>query len=225
MHSIDEVSDRFSTNGYAVAREVLSTDVCGLATDCMRLSVDLRNMKAIDAIENSGILSFDEYAPLLGEVLLKRLLPQVEDVARCEVWPTYSMWRVYRNGSRLKRHLDRPSCEVSLSIHLGGDRTWPLWIRDGCGRIVALELAPGDGVFYQGCDIPHWRETFDGQEYFQIFLHYVKKNGKRAAHKFDGRLSLGVSSAHRVLGALRKPSSVADTAAASSAHESLENPR
>jgi hypothetical protein len=46
--------------------------------------------------------------------------------------PTYSYAKsLYKNGDILKRHKDRPSCEISTTIHLGGD-PWPIFI-DGTG--------------------------------------------------------------------------------------------
>ena len=128
----------------------------------------------------------------------------VEDVTRCAVWPAYSFWRIYRHGSRLKRHVDRPSCEISMSIHLGGDGPWSLWVQSRGGEEIALELAPGDAVFYQGCELPHWRETYEGHEYFQVFLHYVRKDGKCAPHKFDDRIGLGLPSKHRIMDVIRQ---------------------
>jgi hypothetical protein len=33
--------------------------------------------------------------------------------------PTYSYARIYANGDELKKHRDRPACEVSVTLHLG----------------------------------------------------------------------------------------------------------
>ena len=37
--------------------------------------------------------------------------------------------RVYEKGSELKRHIDRPSCEISATINFGGD-PWPIFVQD-----------------------------------------------------------------------------------------------
>jgi hypothetical protein len=204
MQLIEETGERLLSDGYAVVRGVLSADLCSFATDLMHLSAEVGKMQEHKDPENTGVLAFEEYAPLFGETLLRRSVPLVEGVTHFGVWPSYSFWRIYRKGSRLKRHIDRPSCEVSMSVHLGGDRPWPLWVRGRSGQEIALELLPGDGVFYKGCDVPHWRETFEGHEYFQVFLHYVKREGTCSPHKFDGRVSLGLGSEHRVMDVLRK---------------------
>ena len=41
--------------------------------------------------------------------------------------PTYSFTRLYEKGSILKRHKDRPSCQISTTVHLGGNE-WPIYI-------------------------------------------------------------------------------------------------
>ena len=43
----------------------------------------------------------------------------------------------------------------------------------------------GDGVLYKGCEIEHSRKPFDGEEYIQVFLHYVDANGPFKEHVFD----------------------------------------
>jgi hypothetical protein len=207
VQAIEEISERLMSQGYAVASGLLSAELCDFATDLMRLSAAVGKMPPHKDVDDSGILAYEEYAPLFGETLLRRSVPLVEGVMHSEVWPSYSYWRIYHHGSRLKRHIDRPSCEVSMSVHLGGDQPWPLWVRSRSGEEIALELAPGDGLFYQGCEIPHWRETYEGREYFQVFLHYVKKDGPRAPHKFDGRISLGLPQEHRIMDLLRQRTS------------------
>jgi PKHD-type hydroxylase len=43
----------------------------------------------------------------------------------------------------------------------------------------------GDGALYQGCDVYHWRKPFKGEEYIQVFLHYVDANGPYKDHVYD----------------------------------------
>jgi hypothetical protein len=48
-----------------------------------------------------------------------------------------------------------------------------------------VNLKPGDGVIYRGCEIEHWREAYEGDYHIQAFLHYVDANGKYANYKGD----------------------------------------
>ena len=52
-----------------------------------------------------------------------------------------------------------------------------------------LEL--GDVCFYEGTKMNHWREPFEGNECYQLFIHYVRKNGKYSDFEFDKRPNLG----------------------------------
>ena len=122
--------------------------------------------------------------------------------------PTYSYARLYKKGDILKRHKDRPSCEISTTIHLGG-HPWPIFI-DGTGanNVINEEqnlikpnapagtkvlLEVGDMLVYSGCELEHWREPFEGEVCGQVFLHYNHVNGPFAEkNRFDRRPMLGI---------------------------------
>jgi hypothetical protein len=120
----------------------------------------------------------------LTDALLLELRPRIEAIAASSLVPTYSYARVYFHGDTMVRHRDRGACEVSVSIHLardGGDAS--LWFQPD----AKVELEPGDGAVYLGCETHHWRERFTGNTKGQLFLHYVVTNGAFATHYFDGR--------------------------------------
>ena len=115
---------------------------------------------------------------------------------------------LYKKGDELKRHKDRPSCEISTTIHLGGDR-WPIFI-DGTGANTVIDeyknihkpdapkgtkvlLEVGDMLVYSGCELEHWREPLEGNTCAQVFLHYNHVNGPFAEkNRFDKRPMLGI---------------------------------
>ena len=48
-------------------------------------------------------------------------------------------------------------------------------------------------LVYSGCDLEHWRESFEGQDCGQVFLHYNNKAGQFLENNaFDGRPMLGL---------------------------------
>jgi len=126
------------------------------------------------------------------ERLLESLLPLVEQIANRKLYPTYSYFRIYKKGDTLKRHTDRPSCEISVTVNLGhvAQSPWPIWVEGPHGN-ASIHLVPGDVVVYRGIDCPHWRSAFDGELAAQVFLHYVDQDGPRAEWKFDKRKRLG----------------------------------
>ena len=154
--------------------------------------------------------TYSHYADNVMETLLMKVLPVMKRETDLELIPTYSYARVYKKGDVLHRHKDRPSCEISTTIHLGG-HPWPIFI-DGTGADNILSgsetttivkpnapagtkviLDVGDMLVYSGCELEHWREPLEGEVCAQVFLHYNHVNGPFAEkNRFDKRPMLGV---------------------------------
>lgn len=113
---------------------------------------------------------------------------QVSDLVEEPLLPTYCYSIIYQTGTQLIPHLDRQACEISLTVHLGGDSEWPIHIKKPSGEATAFHLKPGDAVIYLGCKAEHWREKFEGQYHSQVFLHYVRSQGPYSWAYFDKRL-------------------------------------
>ena len=127
------------------------------------------------------------YADHVMETLLVKTLPVMKEKTGLDLLPTYSYARVYEKGSILEKHKDRPSCEVSTTINLGGD-LWSIYIEK-----VKIDLKPGDMVIYSGCELEHWREPFEGNICGQVFLHYNHAQGPFAkTNLYDKRPLLGI---------------------------------
>ena len=154
--------------------------------------------------------TYSHYADMVMETLLMKVLPIMKKETGLKLIPTYSYARVYKKGDILRRHKDRPSCEISTTLNLGGD-PWPIFI-DGTGADSVIDeykqihkpnapegtkvlLEVGDMLVYSGCELEHWREPFDGNICGQVFLHYNHVNGPFAGtNMFDGRPKLGLPS-------------------------------
>ena len=125
------------------------------------------------------------YNNILFLELLCEKTPEVSSILEETVLPTYSYSRVYKNGSSLEKHSDKNACEISLTLHLGGDKPWLIWIKTPKGEDRSVELHPGDAMMYLGTVAEHWRDQYEGQEYVQVFLHYVRSRGECAYTYFD----------------------------------------
>jgi hypothetical protein len=136
------------------------------------------------------------YADPLIEVLLKQCLLEVEKQTGLEIEPTYSYSRVYQGGEELLPHIDRPSCEISVTVNVAcTGNAWPIWVQYKDKDPVKCVLNPGDAVIYKGCEVTHWRRKLpEGQINAQFMLHYVDKNGPYTQYKLDGRNYLGLAS-------------------------------
>ena len=118
----------------------------------------------------------------IGKIVGKNLVPQ------------YTYARIYKNGSDLKIHSDRPECQYSVTLSLGGeyDKPWPIWIKDRAGKSHEVPLDEGDMLVYSGCELKHWRDKFEGSLQYQLFMHYVDADGEYKDRLFDGRRALGL---------------------------------
>jgi len=125
------------------------------------------------------------YVPFIA--LLCEKTAHMNELVQEKLLPTYSYARIYKNGAELTKHTDRPACEISVTLHIGSDGTsWPVYFTKPDGFVVSKDLKPGQAVIYFGCVSAHGREgTFEGQEYGQVFLHYVRSEGKYSNHFFN----------------------------------------
>ena len=153
------------------------------------------------------------YSDFVMETLLMKMLPVMKKETGLEVVPTYSYARIYKKGDILKRHKDRPSCEISTTLNLGGD-SWPIFLDPtGSDNVIdeyknihkpnapkgeRVDLEIGDMLIYEGCKLEHWREPFEGNNCGQVFLHYNNVNGQfKDINIFDGREKLGLPAWHK----------------------------
>ena len=131
--------------------------------------------------------TYSIYGDPVFDTLLMKVLPIMNRETGLEVVPTYSYARIYKKGDILHKHKDRPSCEISTTLNLGGD-PWPIFLE---GKQVDLDV--GDMLIYEGCKLEHWRDKFEGENCGQVFLHYNDVNGQfKDINIFDGRDKLGI---------------------------------
>ena len=125
--------------------------------------------------ESSGKYNFMPFVQILCNKTQK-----VSESIGVNVVPSYCYARKYYNGAELKRHVDRPACEISLSVHLEGDEEWALYVKG-----TPIHLKKGDAVLYWGMEDEHWRDVYTGEHYTNVFLHYVRLFGPHSDQVFD----------------------------------------
>jgi len=209
---------KFNRHGFSVIKKAVSKD---LATFCYNyllmkenaLHFLLRDQYVSPEEDIHGLFGdpqigndvFNIYGDPAMDTLMLKCQTVMEKETGIPLIPTYTYARNYLNGSELKRHKDRPSCEISCTMNLGGDK-WPIFIEPNKnkGRMtdngyvsdftkgVKVDLSPGDILIYKGCDLEHWREEFKGEKCVQVFLHYNK--AKSQENLYDKRPTLGLPS-------------------------------
>ena len=180
----------FQNKGYTVVRNAISSDMAALFAQYTLFA----NSQGRTITDTQVDGSKAAYADPLMESLLLYLQPVIEQNTGLQLFPTYSLYRIYSPGQVLAPHKDRPSCEISMTLCLGydykgSDYEYPIFV-DG-ERFV---LYPGDLVCYRGVDLTHWREEFKAPAsswHSQVFLHYVDANGPYADFKYDKRNHIG----------------------------------
>lgn len=172
---------QFQKNGYQIARGLIQAEYL------YGHLIQLTKTCGLDGDGNKSSTIF--YKDPVFEASLEELLPAIEKIACKELYKTYSMGRQYKKGDVLRSHRDRHACEVTVSICLGHEKMWPLWINDKNEKAIKVDLEPGDALIFKGIDHAHWRERNEGGSCSQLFLHYVDKNGPYAQHKDDLRKS------------------------------------
>tara|TARA_R100001082_G_C4309514_1_gene136098 strand:- start:17 stop:622 length:606 start_codon:yes stop_codon:yes gene_type:complete len=141
--------------------------------------------------------TYSIYSDMFMETLMMKVLPVMQQHTEMNLIPCYTYTRIYKKGDILKRHKDRPSCEISTTLHLGGE-PWPIFLdptgADNAPTGISINLKVGDMLVYSGCDLEHWREPFEGDNCAQVFLHYNNIDGPFGTkNKFDHRPLLGIS--------------------------------
>ena len=209
----------FQTNKYQVIKKAVSYELANFCLNYFLLKRDaVEFMYKNNFHSESSLLgtwkdqqvpnTYSHYGDFAMETLLVKMLPVMKQHTGLNLVPTYSYARAYKRGDILRRHKDRPSCEISCTLNLGGD-PWPIFI-DGTGADNVIDeyknihkpnapegtkvlLEVGDMLVYSGCELEHWREPFEGNTCAQVFLHYNHVNGPFAEkNRFDKRPMLGV---------------------------------
>jgi hypothetical protein len=209
----------FQQNKYQVIKKAIPYELANFVFNYFLLKRDAVNyMYSNNIIAENSLFGtwkdqqvpnvYSHYADFAMETLLMRVMPIMQKQTGLNLIPTYSYARVYEKGSILKRHKDRPSCEISTTLNLGGD-PWPIFIdptgsnnvideyknimKPNAPKGIKVDLEPGDMLVYSGCELEHWREEFTGNICAQVFLHYNHVNGQFAqSNLYDKRPLLGI---------------------------------
>jgi len=210
----------FKKNKYQVIRGAISKELADVAYRYLQISAEADNWMINNYTTHVGNPlvgnfhdpqvpgSYAKYSDRLMEVLLVKTIDVMQKKTGLKLVPTYSYTRLYRTGNILNRHKDRPSCEISTTLCLGGDH-WPIYldptgadnvieeykgiIKPGAPTGVEVNLKPGDMLIYSGCELEHWRKPFEGKLCGQVFLHYNHADGRFAkTNLYDKRPMLGI---------------------------------
>ena len=183
----------FKEVGYCIVKSAISQELRDFITQYALFESSQNFQPEAEGEQIPG--SHAKYADPAMESILLHLHSIMEDNTGLSLYPTYSYYRIYKNGDELTPHVDRGSCEISATLCFNFDYEdpnyrWPIFAE---GR--AVEQDSGDLLIYKGCTVNHWREKLERSEnswHLQGFFHYVDANGPNAIHKYDGRPMIGM---------------------------------
>jgi hypothetical protein len=96
--------------------------------------------------------------------------------------PSYVYLASYLSGAELKKHIDRPQCEVSLTLCLDFSpepalaTSWPICLETKEGTTTVYQ-AVGDALLYRGTRVPHYRDVLsEGHTSTSVLFHYVPED-------------------------------------------------
>ena len=181
----------FEKNRYIYLSEVLSKDVC------KDLTQHMHNLHKEGKLvqDDQCPLSWSVYGDSKFDALLANLAKPIGEKLGLKILPTYTYARLYQPGDILKKHTDRPSCEISGTMTLGYDpdsAIWPIFFgKDQDDPGTSYQIDVGDLVMYRGNELVHWRPEYKGKWQVQVFFHYVDANGPHKEWANDKRSQLG----------------------------------
>ena len=173
----------FKGDSYVIIPKILSGELLDFIGVYAYNAVKLYEINGINIYQEAAFPNTPSvYGDIVMENLSDFLLPKIESVAGMKLLPTFTFFRIYKPGDILKKHTDRPACEISISLCLRKKgKIWPIYVND-----TAVMLEEGDALIYKGCEVEHWREPYTkGTKLAQAFLHYVDANGPYTEWKND----------------------------------------
>jgi hypothetical protein len=197
-----DTTELYETKGYAHLKGVVSDPIGQrmlsiVKAELLQSRIDLSGRQFPDILDRPTV---DIYGPQFApfKFLLWGLTPLMSAVSGKSLAPTYSFFRIYRNGDVLRFHTDRPACDHSMSLTLGysDGLAWPFEVMNrgityeemlrSEQDVEPFSMAAGDAIIYRGVEVPHGRLAPNPNKWSaHLFLHWVDLAGPYSDHAFD----------------------------------------
>lgn len=195
----------FDENGFLVIRKLFNPSKF-IETPSYRVGFKKYPSKAdksitLESTDVSCDITYERYNDPRFKQLSLKIKQVIENITEKKLYETYYYDRFYYSGSELRRHIDRPACEISVSANISSNlkENWAFELESPSKGNLKIYLNPGDAILYKGCEVLHWRSKMksnlnniqkilkikDTSYYHQIFFHYVMRDGLRSHYAYD----------------------------------------
>lgn len=189
-------------HGFFVLKNVISQDLLSYILSIAEIEKNLNLDKTIVSEKDTDVSKLSnvpgnseyEYGSLKSDGLFPLITEIYRDVTKRNLVPSFSYYRTYYKNSSLDRHLDRPSCQYSITTPIGSynNESWDIYIKSLYGQEHSVSLSAGDVLFYRGEICEHWREPLDNEWSTHVFMHWIDfDQPDYKQYYLDGRDSLG----------------------------------
>ena len=125
----------------------------------------------------------------ISRIMQYECLPLIEILVGKKLEPTYTYISFYTRGADLPPHTDHADCEYTVSLLLDkpNGTIWPLYLhtipeqqmykgrydtKPKLDQCLKLNCEAGSLLVFQGIQNIHFRESFDGEFYNVVLMHY-----------------------------------------------------
>ena len=172
-------NEEFDKNGYLITRDLYDPEELYYPVPPERGSIHYYgSVDRFDHVPQEGQVegSLARYYHPQYKTIHNTIRLRLEEIIGNKLYNTYYYDRFYFPDQQLRKHADRPACEISVTIHVSTNlpddlKDWPIWIKTPDvytdetknnilvpGEERSAVLNPGDGMIYKGCERPHWRD-------------------------------------------------------------------
>ena len=195
----------FDENGFLVIRKLFNPskfiEIPSYKVGFKKYPSKTDKSLSIESTDVSCDITYERYNEPQFKQLSLKIKQVIENITEKKLYETYYYDRFYYSGSELYRHIDRSSCEISVSANISSNlkENWAFELESPLKGNLKIYLSPGDAILYKGCEVLHWRSEMksnlnnlqkilgikDTSYYHQIFFHYVMKDGLRSHYAYD----------------------------------------
>lgn len=188
LDELESLSAEFQENGYVHIKNFFTPEFVDYVRYSIDKLIDIKDVNGLDYdndpdVNTSYVDTPDNvnnsvtfYSPFMFDTLGSFITCFYNELAKRSLGTTYTFVRRYNKYQKLVRHIDRPSCQFSMTadFSISDNQPWDFFVETYDLQVKSISVLSGDVIFYKGVDIPHWREELTTRDQsYHAFFHWV----------------------------------------------------